>query len=132
MLNGDTDEDIWNSSREWVQEVTAGEDDIVAIGTGGNINRIYKDSRHQFGEKISYVEIRNIIDYIAEFSYEDRIKKLQLKPDRADVIIPAGKIYLHFMKAAFAQEMIVPKVGLSDGIIYNLHKSYLEKLNSGK
>ena len=61
------------------------------------------------------------MDYIGQFSFEDRIQKLKLKPDRADVIIPAGKIYLHMMKSAFAHEMIVPKVGLSDGIIYKLY-----------
>ena len=127
MLNEDYDENLWEESRKWVRDLTREEDEVVAIGTGGNINRIYKDSRHQFGERISFVEIRNIIDYISKFSYEDRIKKLQLKPDRADVIIPAGQIYLHFMKSAFAQEMIVPKVGLSDGIIYNLYKNSIKE-----
>lgn len=121
LLKENFDDSIWTESQNWVKELVQNESEIVAIGTGGNINRIYKDSRHQFGEMISYVEIRNIVDYIEGFSFEERIKKLQLKPDRADVIVPAGKIYLHFMKAAFAQEMIVPKVGLSDGIIYNLY-----------
>ncbi len=84
-------------------------------------NRIYKETRHQFSENVSYSDIKQVIDFIDQYSFEDRIQKLRLKPDRADVIIPAGKIYLHMMKSAFAHEMIVPKVGLSDGIVYNLY-----------
>lgn len=111
----------WEEAKEWVSLATKENGEVVAIGTGGNINRIFKESHHGFQEPISYSEIKEIVDYIEGFSYEDRIKKLNLKPDRADVIVPAGNIYLNLMEAANAKTMIVPKVGLSDGMIYNMH-----------
>ncbi len=121
LLNNKVDPKLWQESKDWIKALTDDEDEVIAIGTGGNINRIYKETRHQFNERVSYSDIKQVIDYIGLYDYEERIQKLKLKPDRADVIIPAGKIYLHMMKSAFAHEMIVPKVGLSDGIIYNLY-----------
>jgi len=121
ILKGKVDPKLWEESKDWIKSHTQDEEEVIAIGTGGNINRIYKETRHQFDENISYSDIKQVIDFIGQYKYEERIQKLKLKPDRADVIIPAGKIYLHMMKSAFAHEMIVPKVGLSDGIIYNLY-----------
>lgn len=121
LLKNKVNKDLWKESKEWIKDLTQDEDEVIAIGTGGNINRIYKETRHQFGESVSYVAIKQVIDYIAQYDYDERISKLKLKPDRADVILPAGKIYLHMMKSAFAHEMIVPKVGLGDGIIYDLY-----------
>jgi len=120
ILKGKVKESVWEEAKQWISDLQINEP-IIAIGTGGNINRIYKESVHSFGEKIKYEEIEKIVNLIAEYTYEDRIKKLKLKPDRADVILPAGKIYLTFMQHAKATEMIVPKVGLADGIIYNLY-----------
>lgn len=120
ILKGKVNDSIWSEAREWIEGLNINED-IIAIGTGGNINRIYKESVHSFGEKIAYNEIESIVKHISTFSYENRIKLLKLKPDRADVIIPAGKIYLSFMKHVNATQMIVPKVGLADGIIYQLY-----------
>ena len=69
---------------------------------------------------MTYQSLCNIIDHISNYNYEDRIRILKLKPDRADVIIPSGEIYKMVMQSTGANEIIVPKVGLSDGIIYNL------------
>ena len=107
--------------RKKIDKMTQGIRGLVAIGTGGNINRIYKESRHSFGEAIYLDEIKNIVSFIGKHSIEERITKLKLKPDRADVIVPAGKIYTTFMSASGAERMMVPKVGLSDGIINQLH-----------
>lgn len=126
LLQGTASESIWEEAKGWVENLELNES-VIAIGTGGNINRLYKESIHSFGEKIKYEEIDAIVKHIASYSYEERIKKLKLKPDRADVIIPAGKIYLSFMKHVNAIEMIVPKVGLADGIIYNLFKIHSNK-----
>jgi exopolyphosphatase/guanosine-5'-triphosphate,3'-diphosphate pyrophosphatase len=112
----------WKAAYKKIRDLVQGEKDIIAIGTGGNINRIYKESPHSFGEKIKLREIKKIVRYIESYSYEDRIKVLKLKPDRADVIVPAGKIYTTFMKAANSKEMMVPKVGLSDGIIFKMYQ----------
>lgn len=108
------------------------EKDVIAIGTGGNINRIYKESVHSFGENIKLTEIKKIVAFIEQFSYNDRIKKLKLKPDRADVIVPAGRIYTTFMKAANSKEMMVPKVGLADGIIYKMFEDEMAAVELNK
>jgi len=121
ILKGKVDESLWKSAKDFVKNLVKEEEEVITIGTGGNINRIYKESRHSFGEMVSYTEIKKIVDLIGSYSYENRIKILKLKPDRADVIMPAGMIYLTLMKAAKSSKMIVPKVGLSDGIIYNLY-----------
>lgn len=125
LLKGKVNNSIWDEAKEWINDLEIDEN-VITIGTGGNINRIYKESVHSFGAKIKYEEIESIVNHIASFSFEERIKKLKLKPDRADVIIPAGKIYLSFMKHVKASEMLVPKVGLADGIIYNLFQKHVK------
>ena len=100
---------------------------IIGIGTGGNINRIFKESRRKTYENITFKEIEQIKEYIQSFSMADRLRLLKLKPDRADVIIPAGKIYLFVMKYAGIKELVVPRIGLSDGIIFDLFHKHLNR-----
>lgn len=122
ILKNQVDDGIWQMASAKIHEMVGDGDEVIAIGTGGNINRIYKESIHSFGENIQLQEIKNIVEHIESYNFEDRIEKLRLKPDRADVIVPAGKIYISFMEAANAQEMMVPKVGLSDGVIYKMYQ----------
>ncbi len=93
----------------------------MAIGTGGNINRIFKENGNSFGEPLLIQDIRKHRDRIASYSYADRITRLRLRPDRADVIIPAADIFLRIMHQAGVEEVFVPKVGLADGIVYDLY-----------
>ena len=72
---------------------------------------------------VSYAKIKNLKEELEEYTFEERVRELGLKPDRADVIIPAAKIYLSVMKWAGVKEMLVPKVGLADGIIHELYYS---------
>ncbi len=131
LIKQPVSEFVWEDACRKIAEMVDGEKDVIAIGTGGNINRIYKESPHSFGENIKLSEIKKIVAYIETFSYHDRIKKLKLKPDRADVIVPAGRIYTTFMKAANAKEMMVPKVGLSDGIIYKMYEDEMGLIDRG-
>jgi exopolyphosphatase/guanosine-5'-triphosphate,3'-diphosphate pyrophosphatase len=94
---------------------------LMAIGTGGNINRIFKENGNAFGEPLTRSDIQRQRDRIAAYSFEDRVKLLRLRPDRADVIIPAADIFLRVMSGAEIDEIFVPKVGLADGIIYDLY-----------
>ena len=91
------------------------------IGTGGNINRIFKENGNAFGEPLSRVDIQRQRDRIAAYSFEDRVKLLRLRPDRADVVIPAADIFLRILACAEIEEVFVPKVGLADGIVYDLY-----------
>ena len=101
---------------------------ITAVGTGGNINKLYNLSDNADDSKtIGFVELNRIADYVASFSYEDRVHKLRLNTDRADVIVPAASIYLSAMKEAGCQEIFVPDLGLKDGIIQLLYDRYLRK-----
>jgi len=126
LLNDKVKEEHWQDMKAWVKKLVKGEDDVIIIATGGNINRIYKESKASFGEMMELSELKKILEKIESFSIEDRIRKLKLKPDRADVIVPAGKIYRAVAKAAGAKELMVPKVGLSDGIVYNLYLQSFE------
>ncbi|NNE56436.1 MAG: exopolyphosphatase [Flavobacteriales bacterium] len=127
MLKGKVSKKDWVAARSWIQDLVEKEDNLVAIGTGGNINRIFKEAGKKYYETISDEQIEYIYDYIKSFSYDQRITKLRLKPDRADVIIPAAEIYYNFMRFADIKEMIVPKVGLSDGIILQQFREWQEK-----
>lgn len=119
----------WLEMKEWVTNLNPNHHKILAVGTGGNINRILKMGNTN-KNIITYDEIKKTQGYIASFTYEDRIKKLGLRPDRADVIVPAADIYLAVMRYAGVEEMMVPKIGLSDGILFDLYKK--SKKSSGK
>ncbi|MBL0127689.1 MAG: exopolyphosphatase [Flavobacteriales bacterium] len=111
----------WVEMQSFLEELRAQHGQLVAIGTGGNINRIFKENGNLFGEPLSRDAIQQQRDRIASYSFEDRVRLLRLRPDRADVIIPAADIFLLVMDFADIDEVFVPKVGLADGIIYDLY-----------
>jgi len=112
----------WQVMKDWIKEISLDYPSIKGIGTGGNINKILKMSLKESGELLSYKDIKKVSDLVNSFSYEDRISKLNLRPDRADVIIPATKIFLRTIKWANIKELYVPTIGLSDGIIHVLYE----------
>lgn len=120
-LKGKVNPDVWADMQEFLDDLRAQHGQLMAIGTGGNINRIFKENGNLFGEPLSRADIQRQRDRIAGHSYEDRIRLLRLRPDRADVIIPAADIFLRIMEFADIEEVFVPKVGLADGIIYDLY-----------
>ena len=111
----------WSDMRGFLEDLRAQHGTLLAIGTGGNINRIFKENGNSFGEPLSRSDIGRQRDRIASHSFEDRVKVLRLRPDRADVIIPAADIFLWVMEHAGIEEVFVPKVGLADGIIFDLY-----------
>ena len=101
---------------------------ITAVGTGGNINKLYNISTQVSEDKImSSIELQKVSNHVASFSYEDRVHKLRLNTDRADVIVPAASIYLAAMHVAECQEIFVPDLGLKDGMIQMLYDRYIKK-----
>ena len=123
ILKGKVTKERWTQLKDWVKTLNPSHKQISAIGTGGNINRILKINRGDESNEIEYRDIKRIQQYIASYSLRDRINKLGLRPDRADVIVPAADIYLAIMKYADVTQMLVPKVGLVDGIIYDIYKN---------
>ena len=112
---------IWKNMELWVKENTKNLKRISVIGSGGNINKIFKISGRAMGKPLYLSYIKNQLELLSNLSYEERIMQLDLNPDRADVIIPATKIYLSIMEWSGANKIFVPKIGLADGIVKNLY-----------
>jgi len=125
IIKGMIEDGEWDAVTEFVKHVSDGVSPLMAIGTGGNINRLQRLIRNPKNSPISLSKIEQITTTLKAYTFEDRVKKFALKPDRADVIIPAAEIYIRVMKLAGANKIIVPKVGLSDGIILKIHEEYL-------
>jgi exopolyphosphatase / guanosine-5'-triphosphate,3'-diphosphate pyrophosphatase len=114
---------MWEDMEHWIREnVKRQYGKVTAVGTGGNISKIFELARMKPGKTISLKKVREIRDMIEGYSLEDRIYKLQMNPDRADVIIPASNIYIKVMEWAHAQSILVPEVGLKDGIMLFLYE----------
>ncbi|WP_299679641.1 exopolyphosphatase [uncultured Dokdonia sp.] len=123
ILKNLVDESKWEAISIWIKEQTKSYSKITVIGSGGNINKIIKMNGKKSRKSLSYLNMLNFYKMLEDLSYDERVVKLGLNPDRADVIIPALKIYLRAMKWANAEHVIVPTIGLSDGIIKTLYKS---------
>lgn len=122
MLNQkDQLKEEWEEMKSWVKTHTEDIKNISLIGSGGNINKIYKMSGRSDGSPLSYIYMKANYKYLKTMNYDERISELNLNQDRADVIIPATKIYLSAMKWADAKRIYVPKIGLSDGIVKSLY-----------
>jgi exopolyphosphatase / guanosine-5'-triphosphate,3'-diphosphate pyrophosphatase len=113
--------EIFADVEKWIKKNTKDLKRISLIGSGGNINKLFKMSGRTEGKPISYIYLSAQYQFLKRMSFEERISELSLNPDRADVIIPATKIYLSAMKWSNARKIYVPKIGLVDGIIKSLH-----------
>ncbi|MGB0974893.1 MAG: exopolyphosphatase [Flavobacteriaceae bacterium] len=127
LINNMVDEPvIWDSIKKWIHINTADLGKVIMIGSGGNINKIHKLSGKTVDKPLSYIFLNAQYHFFNAMTYADRVSEIGLNPDRADVIIPALKIYLNAMKWSGAKKMYVPKIGLSDGMVrtlyYNDHK----------
>lgn len=124
MLHGQVTKDTWNEMKSWVRSKSENYREMVAIGSGGNINKLFKMSHKKEHKPLSYDKLKALYEYLGSYSLEDRITVLGLNPDRADVIIPAARIVLTVMKTAGIEKMIVPQIGLSDGIVHLLYEAH--------
>ena len=123
LLKDKVEDSIWPEMNAWCSELIAerGLHAPLAIGAGGNINRLFKLCGGLNGEALSYDRLASLVEDLSRCSYEERMLRFQLKPDRADVVVPAGRIYLDTMKMVGAEGILVPKVGLADGMILGLY-----------
>jgi exopolyphosphatase/guanosine-5'-triphosphate,3'-diphosphate pyrophosphatase len=122
ILNDMVRESMWDEVKAWITEVTAGYEKINVIGSGGNINSIYANSGKKLGKPLSYFFLVNYFELLKSLTYHERIYELEMNPDRADVIIPATKIYLSAMKWSRAKNIYVPKIGLADGMVKRMYQ----------
>ncbi|MFT4033033.1 MAG: phosphatase [Siphonobacter sp.] len=119
LLEGREQKGDWKKMQNWILEhIDPQQAGIIAVGTGGNISKLLNIAQTKITpDSISIEELERIQKYVASYSLEDRINKLQLNADRADVIVPAAEIYLSAMRWSGAKEILVPHLGLKDGII---------------
>jgi exopolyphosphatase/guanosine-5'-triphosphate,3'-diphosphate pyrophosphatase len=117
LLNEMVCDVVWEEIEKWIKINTADFEEVTLIGSGGNINKLFKMSEKMQEKPLSYIYMNSQYAFLNTLTYEQRISELGLNPDRADVIIPATRIYLNAMKWSGARHIYVPKIGLSDGIV---------------
>lgn len=120
-------DNMWNELKDFIKSKIKGYKQIVAIGTGGNINKVFSLSKKKDGKPLHVDLLKDYYKEISSFSLEDRINVYKLRGDRADVIVPALQIYINVMRWADASEIYVPKIGLADGLIQHLYSELSAK-----
>jgi exopolyphosphatase/guanosine-5'-triphosphate,3'-diphosphate pyrophosphatase len=120
--------DLFKQMKKWIADSALPASSIpIGIGTGGNINKLYKLSNKNRNQSISVAELKGLRAYVKAFSNQERMSLLKMNPDRADVIVPASEIYLRALQYAGCDEILVPKVGLKDGLVYELFERVVGK-----
>jgi exopolyphosphatase/guanosine-5'-triphosphate,3'-diphosphate pyrophosphatase len=132
LLEGKEKEGDWDKMKKWISlQMESMNGAVYAVGTGGNISKLYNLSDQVSDHKtMDFSELMRISNYISAFTYEERVNKLRLNTDRADVIVPAASIYLTAMELAGCQTIFVPDLGLKDGIIQLLHERMQQRKRS--
>lgn len=110
----------WDEMKDSIRIFIKGQKQVIAIGSGGNINKVFSMSKRKDGKPLSLELLRDYYKELSSVSLEERIARYSLREDRADVIIPALQIYINAMRWAGAEEIYVPKIGLADGLIRHL------------
>ena len=126
ILKGKTNAESWIQFTTWIQTNVQLEEAHTVFGTGGNVNRALKIIAPKQQESLTLASLTDLHDKLIDLTLEERCEQYQLKPDRADVLVPALKIYITALNALGQNTLVVPKIGLSDGVIYQL---YLQNTN---
>ena len=121
ILKGKSDESVWQNIHDWILKYVDLSSEHRIFGTGGNINKAHKMLGYSFEEPIGLVEMKELRDKLASLTIDERIDQFQMKPDRADVIVPALDIFSYILNEIGANSLMVPKVGLADGMIYEMY-----------
>ncbi|TYA72004.1 Ppx/GppA phosphatase family protein [Seonamhaeicola marinus] len=121
LLNNQVKDGTWEKLEAWIKKHTSNYDKVRVLGSGGNINKIFKVSGKAEGKPLTYFYLTSYYKTLQSYTYEERITELELNQDRADVIIPAMRIYLSAMKWSNSKHIYVPKIGLADGIIKSIY-----------
>lgn len=124
MINNMVNDKVWLEIEKWIKMNTKGIEKIQLLGSGGNINKVFKLSNIKDGNPLTYFNLKSFYQDLKKLSYEERILRYNLNLDRADVILPALEIYLKALKWSGATKVFVPKIGLSDGMIKMMYKKH--------
>jgi exopolyphosphatase/guanosine-5'-triphosphate,3'-diphosphate pyrophosphatase len=124
LINNLIDDRVWVGIEKWIKKNSMKYDKITLMVSGGNINKLFKLSNIKEGKPLSKIKLSQLFNQLEKLNYEHRILKFELNPDRADVIVPAAKIYLKALEWSGGQKIYVPRFGLSDGMIKYMYKNF--------
>ena len=123
LINNLVDDRVWIGIEKWIKKNSKKFQKITLMGSGGNINKLFKLSNIKEGKPLSKIKLSQLFKLLEELNYEERVLKFDLNPDRADVIVPAARIYLKALEWSGGQNIYVPRFGLSDGMIKYMYKN---------
>tara|TARA_S200000501_G_scaffold289705_1_gene274580 strand:+ start:426 stop:1319 length:894 start_codon:yes stop_codon:yes gene_type:complete len=123
LINNLVDDRVWIGIENWIKKNSKKFQKITLMGSGGNINKLFKLSNIKEGKPLSKIKLSQLFKLLEELNYEERVLKFDLNPDRADVIVPAARIYLKALEWSGGQKIYVPRFGLSDGMIKYMYKN---------
>ncbi len=132
LLNNKVGEVQWDKMKEWLQQFSDHFGKISVIGSGGNINKIAKLYGNIPENTLSYQQLEHAYRHLKSFSLHQRVEKLGLRPDRADVIVPAASVFLFITNTIQSNSILVPKIGFADGLVHQLYEAYKIELNLSK
>lgn len=124
LLHQQINHHLWQQLTSWITKYIPPNQHLIAIGSGGNINKLHKMLIQKKNKNVSTQHIQEMYQTLSSYTYQQRITELSLNPDRADVIVPASQILLKVLQTANINEMICPQIGLADGIIHQLYDQY--------
>lgn len=127
LLKNQVSESLWDNLKEFVQTKTKGYNKVKAIGSGGNINKLFSISKNKEGKPLPLSQLKKYYKEFNSLSIDQRISIYKLREDRADVIVPALLVYINIMRWCDADEIFIPKIGLADGLIHKLYDDLLLK-----
>ena len=120
LINNLVKKSTWNKLDQWINTNINKFEKVNLVGIGGNINKIFKLSGNNIGKSLTKKSLDNSLHDLSKMSVYDKVIKLKLNPDRVDVIVPAGEIYKFVMNKMNSNEILVPKIGLADGMVHEL------------
>lgn len=127
LLKNQVLESQWDEMKSYIKQGTKGFDDLIAIGSGGNINKVFSISKRKEGKPLHLDLLKDYLKEFSSFSVKERMLLYKLREDRADVLVPALQIYVNVMRWAGATEIFVPKIGLADGLVHLLYDEIKRK-----
>lgn len=126
LLKGQITETDWDVMKDTIKKSLKPSGNIVTIGSGGNINKVFSLSKRKEGKPLSIDHLREYYREFSSFTVHERMLRYGIREDRADVIVPALQIYINVMRWAESDEILVPKIGLADGLIQHLYAEVVE------
>ncbi len=127
LLQDKVSEETWDEMKKWVKEKCKDKKKLEIIGSGGNINQLSKLAGSRKKSELTFEVMKDLYQDIKKLTYEERISEMGMKPDRADVIVPAAEIFLNVMRWSDAEVINAPKTGMGDGIIRKLYQEYKKR-----